>query len=1027
MKIMRQIILSIGVLFAFAKMNAQGINIEADVVHPSNTDFKAVVAQNMIHAIQGSTVSYTFSVEGLDSVENVISCKYAYIGDELVDAGFVLDKGVLTINKVSFENLSVNVEPNKFSLSVVVKEKGKTNNTTIPVAEAMGVRVYPTPSCAISKEPTRFVYMSKTTETQDWEITGQGGGNWKYSWKSTSGHQGASNSFSIAELSSIGKTNINVSADNLAPDNKTVWAHYEKSWEFIIYGKAEVQGLNTNSEVNPLQLFQNQSWPLEAKALAGFPGGWTYEWKDVDSGADLGHNAAFTYSNQETDDIVNRHVTLTVKNTATIENNQTEEWFSQTYHFYANFFPLPVVAFDDEYALNVQNGETQKMGFIIKDHKGNTIFDNPNYTWLYKWSAGGKSSNEATYSYKAENDNNNDGIQNLVTVVVSGLLKDGNGEAWEKTLQHTYTVWPIPGNAIEVPANGQDKPIEYFQNQKCQLSTTSNGGYKSGWTYEWKDMDTGDVISQNPSFTLESKSNDDIVKRHVALTVVNTAVINDNQTKEWFRASYNYYVNFYPDPVVAFENTYPDNVIDGDKVPMGLTIKDRKGNSIIDNSSFVWSYEWKENNALKSQSVNYDYIASNAANNNGEQCQITLTVLGRLNGVNATFTTSCPHTYVIWPKPEVRNLSNSEEQIVECGGRTIDLQVVSAGGQKTGWTCQWYKDGIEIPNETAYRYVKNLERVSTSNEIVEKYSVRVRNITENVVRKDTTITYSVLLYPEPWVPSDIAIVDKNRNVKPLNAIRDGNTVSLLCDECYGGYPGAWTYEWTQNGIKVSGNHNAETSIVAGYTGDTKENSKTVELKCVVKNAYSSVPWENYTYTKTFTVYKKPQTPLSLVIKGKGASGTVIATTKLSDTDLQECEYYLVFGYLDANGIMHDFASQLQTNPGEVRWSKQMPADIVNNSSNTLYVYALWKYGSIEVTSGLRSVNSVDEDWDDSDYSGHTRGIISQSTAISEHKMDNYLTNVSDIYSIDGKKKSQMSKGMNIVKNSDGSVKIVMHK
>ena len=95
-----------------------------------------------------------------------------------------------------------------------------------------------------------------------------------------------------------------------------------------------------------------------------------------------------------------------------------------------------------------------------------------------------------------------------------------------------------------------------------------------------------------------------------------------------------------------------------------------------------------------------------------------------------------------------------------------------------------------------------------------------------------------------------------------------------------------------------------------------------------------------TYTKTFTVYKKPQTPLSLVIKGKGASGTVIATTKLSDTDLQECEYYLVFGYLDANGIMHDFASQLQTNPGEVRWSKQMPADIVNNSSNTLYVYAL---------------------------------------------------------------------------------------
>lgn len=1007
-------------------VSAQKVTIETVVNYPDN-EKAVVVSDNTIHSLEGSNVTYKFAVEGLATVESVVSCQYTYNGGAPVDAVYGLANGVLTINNVLFDNLAVNTEPNKFSINVTVKEKGKDKNTVIPVAEAMGVRIYAKPSCSITKEPVRFIYMEKTAEAQDWEATSQGGGNWQYTWKSTAGHQGTSNAFSIAELSTLGETTVSLSADNLAPDNKTVWAHYDYSWKYTIYGKADIQGLNTNTETNPLELFQNQNWPLEAKSVAGFPDGWTYEWKDVDSGTDLGHNAAFVFTNPETDDIVNRHVELTVKNMAVIGQNQTEEWFNQSYHFYVKFFPQPVVTFDDEYAKNVLDGETQAMSFSVNDHSGNTIINDPNYTWTYKWTDGSKSGNETTYNFVADNASNDNGKQSPVTVVVSGLLKNGNGKAWEKTIQHTYMVWPIPGNTVGVPVNGQETPIEYFQNQKCQLSTTPNGGYKPGWTYEWKDVESGEVLSQNPSFALESKLSDDIVKRHVELTIVNTAVIKDNETKEWFRASYNYYVNYHPAPVVAFENTYPVNVIDGDKVPMGFTIKDRKGNSIIDNSSFVWSFEWKENNALKSQSASYDYIASNAANNNGEQCQLTLTVLGRLNGVNATFTTDCPHTYVIWPKPEVRDLSNSKDVKVECGGRTLDVQVVSSGGQNTGWTCQWLKDGKEISGETAYRYVKTLERTSKSDTITEKYSVHVRNITENVVRKDTTITYTVLLYPEPWVPTDIAIVDKNRNVTPQNAIREGNTVSLLCAECYGGYPGAWTYVWTQNGKAVSGDHNSETTITGGYSGESKDNSKTVELKCVVYNGYNSIPWESDTYTKTYTVYKKPQTPLSIVKKGSGKSGTVIATTKLSDADLQNCDYYLVFGYIDANGTMHDFASQQQMNPGEVRWSKQLSSEAVNNSSNTLYVYALWKYASAEVTSGLRTVNSVDEEWDGSDYTGVTRSVIGQATAIEEQSVNQYPTSINEVYSIDGRKQSQMTRGMNVVKNSDGSVKKVMLK
>lgn len=1025
---MRRFILYFSVLLGFnATINAQKVVINTDVKHPDNPKY-VVTKDDVVHALEGADAMYSFTVDGLDSVENVVSCQYVYNGAAPADASYILNKGELTINNLSFNNLATNVVPNTLSMTLVVKEKGKESNTTLPVAEAKGVRIYTKPTCEVSKEPVRFVYQEKMGEAKEWELIGAGGGKWEYTWTTSAGQKGTLNTFSIDEIKTIGGTTISVVAKNIAPDNTTEWSEFKKEWTIMVYGKAGIQELPTNTEATALHLFQKQNWPLKVVPNAGFPSGWTYEWKDAEDGTVLGQDALYSFNNPISENIVNRHIILLVKNVAEIGQGQTEEWFNQSYHFYAKFYPQPVVAFDDKYVKNVLDGDAVKMGVTVKDTNGNSIMNDANYTWSYKWSDRNLSGNETTYNYVAENTNNNNGIQNKVTLVVSALLANGNGELCPlSTLSHTFTVWPKPANSVAVPVNTAETPIEHFQNQKCQLSTTPNGGYKSGWTYEWKDAESGDILSRNSSCAVGSQEADDIINKHIILTVVNTVGLDDNLTKEWYRTSYDYYINFYPLPVVAFENVYPTNVIDGDKVQMGFTIKDKKGNSIINNSNYVWLYEWKENSNAKSQQTGYDYIADNINNNDGVKCELTLSVSGRLNGVNATFSTERQHTYVVWPKPEVNDLSHSEEQKVECGGRMIDLLVTSAGGQKSGWTCQWLKDGVEIAGETGYEFVNELKRAATSDAITEKYSVHIKNVTENVVRKDTIITYTVLLYPEPWAPSDIVIVDKNRSMTPQNAIREGNVVSLLCDECYGGYPGAWTYEWTQNGKKVSDNNNTEATISVGYSGDMKDNSKTVELKCMVNNGYNSVPWRSELYSKTYTVYKKPQTPLSIVKKGNGTSGTVVATTKLSDVDLQNCDYYLVFGYIDTGGGMHDFASQLQTNPGEVRWSRQIPVDIVKSNTNTLYVYALWKYNSAEITSGLRTLSGVDESWDGSDYSGHTRSIIAQTTGIAEQSVDVFTTIHKDVYSMDGRKTVQMKKGINIVKSIDGSVKKVITK
>jgi hypothetical protein len=194
---------------------------------------------------------------------------------------------------------------------------------------------------------------------------------------------------------------------------------------------------------------------------------------------------------------------------------------------------------------------------------------------------------------------------------------------------------------------------------------------------------------------------------------------------------------------------------------------------------------------------------------------------------------------------------------------------------------------------------------------------------------------------------------------------------------------------------------------------------------LLKNAYNDIIWEKQVYTKTYTVYKRPQTPLSIVKKGNGSSGTVIATTKLSDDELLDREYYLVFGYIDANGKMTDLACERQGQSGEVRWSKQFSPAILNNSNNIIYVYALWKYESAEVTSGLRTLNTVDENWDGSDFSGKTRSVICNVTAIHEINTE-AAVNTSAFYSLDGRV-GHLTKGMNIVKMSDGRVKKVFIK
>ena len=459
---------------------------------------------------------------------------------------------------------------------------------------------------------------------------------------------------------------------------------------------------------------------------------------------------------------------------------------------------------------------------------------------------------------------------------------------------------------------------------------------------------------------------------------------------------------------------------------MGVTIKNKQGIDISTDTHYNWDYSWQEGSKQTNPKA-YTYIAANTSNYQGQTSTVKLKVTGRMNNTQIAYSVERTHSFVAWPKQNVEDLSNSVQQKVMCGGQTLELAVNATGGPVNNWTYTWKKNGAVLSTETSNTLTTVLVNAPESSEYTDQYSITAKNSWDINKSNQWSYTYSVLIYPEPYMSANIAVVDLNRNSDLENGIREGNQIHYSSD-CYGGYPTGWNYRWSLDGTQISNLKEETSTISSGISGDTK-NTKVVNMVCDVANVYDNSTWATKQYNKTFTVYKKPQTPLSIVKKGNGTSATVIATSNVTDSDLESHDYYLVFGYRDNNGTMHDASSLRQHNPGSVRWSVQIPAAVLNNSNNTLYVYALWKYNNgVEITSGLRTANNVDEAWDGSTYSGSTRAVIGNSaTGIDNILSETSESDVRESYSVKGMKSDRLNKGFNIVKLSDGRVKKVIVK
>ena len=605
--------------------------------------------------------------------------------------------------------------------------------------------------------------------------------------------------------------------------------------------------------------------------------------------------------------------------------------------------------------------------------------------WTYQWSVDGvelQSANGNKYETTAQ-----EGQNHVYKVKVSNY--DGEELLYSAEKEFRLTVYKAP-----TATQQSDSSLKACSGQNVELSIEADGGYPNGWEYEW--YRNGVRLSDHSSsLRTEIKNNLKNGSEKVNYSVI---VRNSYENELWYNRTFDFVVQAYGEPtlnVVKNYDAYIGTVIspvrdfvtslvggfDDEGVNGGweLTVTDSSGAAVSNDLAIneSGSYLVRALNKTPEDDVWYD-----------ETYSVNVQAFDRGS----------------------IGLLETDSLDVYAGGM-VRLNLPVKGGYPDGWVYEW-KSGDNLIATTSDPSCEVLaENLSVATQ--QTFTVHAVNSLRGETGCDETTDIVISLWPKA-VFGDLDYP---------TAAREGNKIRLSVEPARNGYlPNGWTYVWSQGGqIRPGAGNSLTDEPVVNFSGLGKGTVDVHYALSLTNYGPSGSIWDAKTYDDIIvTIYRRPQTPTSLVKKGSGASGTMITTCNLSDADLEGHDYYLVFGYRDGAGAYHDMTSLRQTNPGEVRWSTQIPSAVLNDAGNLPYVYALWKYSNgVEITSGLRTLNGVDENWDDSSYSGRTRAVIEDVSGIQEITRGNIADGAT--YLMNGQRVNRRDGRIVIRRDADGSV------
>ncbi|AFM04504.1 hypothetical protein Fleli_2122 [Bernardetia litoralis DSM 6794] len=143
--------------------------------------------------------------------------------------------------------------------------------------------------------------------------------------------------------------------------------------------------------------------------------------------------------------------------------------------------------------------------------------------------------------------------------------------------------------------------------------------------------------------------------------------------------------------------------------------------------------------------------------------------------------------------------------ITTCGidGTSVTL-TADVANFTTGWTYQWYKDGVLIPSATNATYVVPTPNVTA--DVTNAYHVQATNPTLPCTSRDTvdvTITSASASFT----------VDAGADISRCDA-----TGGLTLDVSHASHGATFTYQWSENGTPITGATNATLNVNFTSTG-----------------------------------------------------------------------------------------------------------------------------------------------------------------------------------------------------------------
>lgn len=680
------------------------------------------------------------------------------------------------------------------------------------------------------------------------------------------------------------------------------------------------------------------------------------------------------------------------------------------------------------------------------------IHNQKNLKWDCKWKFGGVEINGTDSFDKNEitlsADQLKDTIEYTLDATVSCYYENNINKKYldDETIKYRIHVVPNPKVTNYGDFNGQENIIT-CHDQQFKVKIETEGGYNGddafhfalesdGGKYGHSDKDKGTEYV----ITYENKGND-VVESDFSFGGQN--IIPDSksttgveQSRKVEGTSKTFHAKIYPYPEVQFKDQL-DNYFYGSKISKSLENK-----NILPPVGNTWYFVWILDGETQSDFENLNEFSSTIKDGeNNDSVKHTLVVKAN-NYYNKKLWASqeLQLPFTAWHRAQLEGIElkyekSNNNDIYE--GHKFELSALQKYGYPKGWEYTWECDGSSgtLSTDSAHAFTAEFSgsegRESQTYKLTVKNSIPGLEEEKDIFTGEKTLPITVWRKAENYTDgadaSILTITDTGNDEIIDNRIREGRVLRLQVPKAQYGYHNDWTYSWN-----VSDENSNETTYTTSlqYSGESMSSEpNTIELS-FYNMGPNGIAWEKTVISKPYTVYRKPRTPTSLAQKGNGASRTLIATMAITDDQLKDDEYYLCFGHRETNGAVSLIGEpQLQEGPGQTRFSMQVPQEQWNDMSN-LCVFALWHYADgTWITSGLRFINDVKEDWDGSDYAGKniyygtTRG--GYTTSIQE--ISSLSQDIQSTYNVSGAVRESLQRGLNVVRMTDGTVRKVIVK